>query len=79
MSKNAKIILTFVIIIAMLIGGAVYLKANGNPLKKKPDLTREQMQAMLLTGNKYSGADIEAMSDAQLLAAVQAGGYKLIA
>lgn len=75
--KNWQILL--IVLFLLLIGGAVYLKANGNPLKKKPDLTREQMQAMLLTGNKYSGADIEAMSDAQLLAAVQAGGYKLIA
>lgn len=75
--KNKQILLIVIVFVVILILGAVFLKVKGNPLRQENSLTREQMQAILLKGNKYAGADIEAMTDQQLLTAIQAGGYVL--
>ena len=79
MDANAlkgKSIVLFLLIATILIFLAV--KAlSGSGKQASNQLTREQMQSILLKGNKYAGQDIENMTDAQLLAAIQAGGYVL--
>lgn len=76
MKNGTKITIIVLLAIGILLGGYFFLKSQQKTTTASL-LTREQMQSILLAGNKISGADIEAMTDAQLLAAIQAGGYKL--
>lgn len=73
--KNKTTIIIIILLVGGLIAGAIYLKNKGG--SKTSALTRAQMQEILLRGNKYAGEEIEGMTDDQLFAALQAGGYKL--
>lgn len=64
--KTAAIV--FLIIIAIII---LTMMIINRPKQSKQTLTREQMQAILLKGNKYAGSDIMAMTDLQLIEALK--------
>lgn len=65
-----------IVVVILVISIIAYKKLN-KPKDALANLTDEDLRGILLAGNQISGAEIDAMDRAQLIDAIQKGGYLL--